>query len=159
MSTLTRPVVGYVGAVLGVISIASFAVFNLQAMAAKGQRHWDADIDRIIARQQAKKHGMIALARAETPGVQNDAGPQFAALTTEPLEEDNDEAAVSAVSAVSNDGIGPQKVQSQVGKKSTRRPERRQQHYIPAAFATLPKFATTAAMITTTISTTRLRPR
>jgi hypothetical protein len=151
MSTLTKPVVGYLGAVLGVISIASFAVFNLQGMAAKAQRHWDADIDRIIARQQAKKHGMVALARADIPGVQNDAGPQIAALTREPLEEDNDEAAVSAVSS---DGIGTQKVQSQVGKKSSRRPERRQQHYIPAAFATLPKFAT-AAMITTTV----LRPR
>jgi hypothetical protein len=155
MSTLTKPLVGYLGAVLSVISIASFAVFNLQGMAAKAQRHWDADIDRIIARQQAKKHGMVAFARAETPGVQNDAGPQIAALTREPLEEDNDEAAVSALSTLSNDGIATQKVQSQAGKKSSRRPERRQQHYIPAAFATLPKFATSAAMITTTL----LRPR
>ena len=143
MSTLAKPVVGYVGAVLGVISIASLAVFNLQGMTAKAHRHWDADIDRIIARQQAKKHGMVALARTETPGVRSDVGTQIAALTTEPLEEEDEEAAVG------NDGIRTQKVQSRAGKKSSRRTERRQQHYIPAAFATLPKFAATAATTTT----------
>jgi hypothetical protein len=145
MSTLAKPVVGYVGAVLGVISIASFAVFNLQGMTAKAHRHWDADIDRIIARQQAKKYGMVALARTETPGVRSDVAPQIAALTTEPREEEDDD------DAVSNDGIGTQKVQSQAGKKASRRTERRQQHYIPAAFATLPKFAGTAATTTTTL--------
>jgi hypothetical protein len=138
MSILAKPVVGYLGAVLGVISIASFAVFNLQGMAAKAHRHWDADIDWIIARQQAKKHGMVALARSETAGVQSDVGPQIAALAREPLDEEDEE-------ALGKDESGVAKLQNQSVKKSSRRPERRQQHYIPAAFATLPKFATTAA--------------
>src|SRR5258708_87832 len=132
MSILAKPVVGYVGAVLGVIAVASLAVFNLQGMTAKAYRHWDADIDRIIARQQAKKLGRVALARVETPGVESDAGLQIAALTREPLEEDEEAAA-------GDDGIGTAKVPNHVNKKSSRRAERRppppqqQQHYIPAA--------------------------
>ena len=129
------------------MAVASLAVFNLQGMAAKAHRHWDADIDRIIARQQAKKHGMIALARVETPGVASDAGPEIAALARVPLEQDDEEPAVS------NDGIGTAKAPAQA-KKSSRRAERRppqQQHYIPTAFATLPKFATSTATTTTTL--------
>jgi len=144
MSILAKPVVGYLAAVLGVISIASFAVFNLQGMAAKAQRHWDADIDRIIARQQAKKHGMVALARRETSGVQSDVGPQIAVLTRGPSSEEDEE-------ALSKDESGVAKLQSQSAKKSSRRPERRQQHYIPAAFAALPKFAAPAATTATTV--------
>jgi len=145
MSILAKPVVGYVGAVFGVMAVASVAVFNLQGMAAKAHRHWDADIDRIIARQQAKKQGMIALARVETPGVASDAGPQIAAFARVPLEQDDEEPAVS------NDGIGTAKAPAQAAKKSSRRAERRppqQQHYIPAAFANLPKLATTTATTT-----------
>ena len=147
MSILAKPVVGYVGAVLGVIGVASVAVFSLQGMAAKAHRHWDADIDRIIARQQAKKQGMVALAHVETPGVESDAGPQIVALSREPLEEEDEEAAAS------DNRIGTAKVPSQFNKKYSRRAERRppQQHYIPAAFATLPKFAGTAATTTTTL--------
>jgi hypothetical protein len=143
MSILAKPVVGYVGAVLGVIVIASLAVFSLQGMTAKAHRHWDADIDRIIARQQAKKQGAVKLARAETPGVQSDVGPPIAALTREPLQQ-NEEAAAS------NERTSTQKLRPQAGKKSSRPPERRQQqqHYIPAAFATLPKFAATATTTT-----------
>src|SRR6476619_7054423 len=129
------------------MAVASLAVFNLQGMTAKAYRHWDADIDRIIARQQAKKQGMVALARVETPGVESDAGPQIVALTRESVEEDEE-------AAVSDDGIGTRKAPSQAAKKYSRRTERRppqQQHYIPTAFATLPKFATSTATTTTTL--------
>jgi hypothetical protein len=152
MSTLGKPVVGYVGAVLGVIAVASLAVFNLQGLAAKSHRHWDADIDRIIARQQAKKQGLVALARAETPGVVSDVGPQIAALAREPLLEDDKEAALG------NEGIAPAKAQMHATKKSSRRANRQpqQQHYVPTAFAMLPIF-TTPATATTTTTLFRLR--
>jgi hypothetical protein len=140
MSILAKPVVGYVGAVLGVIVVASLAIFSLQGMAAKAHRHWDADIDRIIARQQAKKQETVKLARAETPGVQSDVGPQIAAPAREP--QHNEEFAAGS------DRISAQKIQRQAGKKSSRRLERRQQHYIPAAFTNLPKFAATATTTT-----------
>jgi hypothetical protein len=137
-------VVGYLGAVLGVIAIASIAVFTVRGMAAKAHRHWDADIDRIVARQQAKKQEMVALSDAETPVMQSGAGPQIAALISEPLEaEDDDLANINESDS--------QKVRNQVRKKSARRADRRQQHYVPVAFATLPKFAVMAIATTTTL--------
>jgi hypothetical protein len=140
-TNLKTPLVGYVGAVLGVIAIASIAVFNLQGMAAKAHRHWDADIDRIIATQQEKKQALdVALARGDIPGVASGAGPQ---VTTGSIDDDDDDPAVTNEST-------QQKPQS--GKKSGRRTDnkQRQQHYVPAAFLTLPKFAATAAAATTT---------
>jgi hypothetical protein len=151
-TNLNTPVVGYVGAVLGVIAIASLAVFNLQGMAAKAHRHWDADIDRIIATQQGKKQVTdgASVARGEIPGAAGDAseaGSQIATLTTGSIDDDDDEPAAT------NDESTQKKVQS--GKKSPRRTDKQrqqqQQHYIPAAFATLPKFAATAAVTTTTL--------
>jgi hypothetical protein len=150
-TTLKTPLVGYVGAVLGVIAIASIAVFTLQGMAAKAHRHWDADIDRIIATQQEKKQAIdVALARGGAPGVVRRAGPQIATLTTGSIDDDDDDLALT------NEEAAQQKAQS--AKKSGRRGDKQQQqqrHYIPAAFATLPKFAATAAATTTTL----LRPR
>jgi len=142
-TNLKTPVVGYVGAVLGVIAIASFAVFTLQGMAAKAHRHWDADIDRIIATQQGKKRTMdvAALARADVPGIQNDEGVQIAALTTGPVDDDDEPALAQA----------PTQQRAQSGKKSSPRADKPRQHYIPTAFATLPKFAATAAATTTTL--------
>jgi hypothetical protein len=150
-TNLNTPIVGYVGAVLGVIAIASLAVFNLQGMAAKAHRHWDADIDRIIAAQQGKKQVTdgASVARGEIPGAAgdaSDAGPQIAALTTGSIDDDDDEPAAT------NDESTQKKAQS--GKKSPRRTDKQrqqQQHYIPAAFTTLPKFAATAAVTTTTL--------
>ncbi|HET7678522.1 MAG TPA: hypothetical protein VFK79_00125 [Xanthobacteraceae bacterium] len=140
---MANPAVGYVGAVLGVIAIASIAVFNLHGMAAKAHRHWDADIDRIIAQQQAKKLDTATLARAEIPD-DGDTRPQIAALTRDAIEEDEDELAFSSEEAKSK------KAQNPSSKKYSRRAERRRQHYMPAAFLTLPKFAATAAATTTT---------
>ena len=138
MRSLASPVVGYVGAVLGVIAVASVAVFTLHGMAAKEHRHWDADIDRIIARQQAKKPDTAVLARAKIP---DDIGarPQIATLTRSAIEGDQDGLAFSTEEAKSK------KLQNPSGKKYSRRAERRRQHYIPAAFAIVPKFAATAA--------------
>ena len=138
---LTTPVIGYVGAVLGVMGIASVAVFTLQGMAAKAHRHWDADIDRIIATQQGKKRtaDMAALARADIPG---DDGPAIATLTTGSADDDDEPVLTRKETA-------QQKAQ---GKKSGQRTDKqRRQHYIPTAFATLPKFAATAAATTTTL--------
>jgi hypothetical protein len=129
--------------VLGVIAIASIAVFNLHGMAAKAHRHWDADIDRIIAQQQAKKLDTTALARAEIPE-DSDTRPRIAALTRDAIEEDEDELAFS------NEEAKSKKAQNPTSKKYSRRAERRHQHYMPAAFLTLPKFAATAAATTTT---------
>jgi hypothetical protein len=143
MRSLANPAVGYVGAVLGVIAIASIAVFNLQGMAAKAHRHWDADIDRIIAQQQAKKLDTTALARAEIPD-DRDTRPRIAALTRDAIEEDEDDLAFS------NEEAKSKKAQNPTSKKYSRRAERRPQHYMPAAFLTLPKFAATAAATTTT---------
>ena len=141
MRSLANPVVSYVGAVLGVLAIASVAVFTLHAMAAKAHRHWDADIDRIIAQQQAKKLRTAGLARAEV--TDGDARPQIAAVTRAALEEDEDDLAFS------NEEANSKKLQNSGGKKSSQRTDRRRQHYIPAAFATVPKFAISAAASTT----------
>ena len=143
MRSLANPVVGYIGAVLGVIAIASVAVFTLHGMAAKAHRHWDADIDRIIARQQAKKLDPASLARTEIPD--NDARPRTATLTRSAGEDDDDEPALSNQEAKSK------KLQNPSGKKNNRRTERRREHYIPPAFATVPKFAATAAATTTVL--------
>jgi hypothetical protein len=150
MRSLANPVVGYVGAVLGVIAIASIAVFNLHGMAAKAHRHWDADIDRIIAQQQAKKLDTVVLARADIPNV-SDAGPWVAALTRDAIEDDEDDLAFT-----NEEGVKSKKLQNPGSKKNSRRAERQHQHYIPAAFLTLPKFAASAAATTTT---TLLKPR
>jgi hypothetical protein len=148
MRSLANPVVGYVGAVLGVIAIASIAVFNLHGMAAKAHRHWDADIDRIIAQQQAKK--LDTVAQAEIPNF-SDAGPRVTALTRDAIEDDEDDLASS-----NEEGVKSKKVQNPGSKKNSRRAERQREHYVPAAFLTLPKFAASAAATTTT---TLLKPR
>jgi hypothetical protein len=142
MRSLANPVVGYVGAVLGVMAMASVAVFTLHGMAAKAHRHWDADIDRIIAQQQAKKLDTAVLARAEIPD-DDDARPQIAALTRGAIDKDEEELAFS------NQQANSKKLQNSGGKKSSQRTDRRRQHYIPAAFATVPKFAISAAASTT----------
>jgi len=139
-----NPVVGYVGAVLGVIAIASVAVFTLHGMAAKAHRHWDADIHRIIAQQQAKKLDTASPARTEIPD--NNARPQIATLTRGAVEDDEDEDEL----AFSTEEAKSKKLQNPSGKKNNRRTERRQ-HYIPPAFATVPKFAATAAATTTVL--------
>ena len=143
MRSLATPAVGYVGAVLGVIAIASVAVFTLHGMAAKAHRHWDADIDRIIARQQAKKLDTASPARTEIPD--NNARLRTATLTRSAGEDDEDEPALSSEEAKSK------KLQNPSGKKYNRRSERQRQHYIPPAFATVPKFAATAAATTTVL--------
>jgi hypothetical protein len=142
MRSLANPAVGYVGAVLGVIAMASVAVFTMHGMAAKAHRHWDADIDRIIARQQAKKLDTAIAARTETP---DNARPQIATLTRSSGDDDDDEATLS------NEGAKSKKLQNPSGKKYNRRTERQRQHYIPPAFATVPKFAATAAATTTVL--------
>jgi hypothetical protein len=139
-----RPVFGYLGAVLGVMAIASIAVFTVRGMAAKAHRHWDADIDRIVARQQAKKLEMVTLSEAETPVMQSSAGPQIAALISAPLEAEEDDLAAT------HEG-DTQKVRNPVRKKSIRRADRRHPHYVPVAFANLPKFAVAAIATTTTL--------
>jgi hypothetical protein len=144
MRSSNSPVVGYVSAVLGVIAIASVAVFTLHGMAAKAHRHWDADIDRIIAQQQAKKLDTAVHARAEIPDDSN-ARPRIAALTRGAIEEDEDELAFS------NEDAKSKKLQNPGGKKYSRRADRRRQHYIPTAFVTMPKFAATAAANTTVL--------
>ena len=141
MRSLANPVVGYVSAVLGVIAITSVAVFTMHGMSAKAHRHWDADIDRIIAQQQAKKLEAV-LARAAIPD-DSDARPQIAALTRAAIEENEDELAFS------NEEAKSKKLQSPGGKKYSRRADRPHQHYIPAPFATVSKFAATAAASTT----------
>lgn len=145
MPILANPVAGYVGTVFGVIAIASIAVYDLHGVAAKAHRHWDADIDRIIAQQQDKKRymDMTALARTETPDGESGVEPQFTALSTGSIEAEE--------TASANSENGPPNVRGQGGRKYSPRAERqRQQHYIPKAFVTLPKFAATAAATTTT---------
>jgi hypothetical protein len=103
-------------------------------MTAKAHRSWDADIDRIIARQQERKKRveLAALSQTAPASVANDAEPQGAELTTGSAIEMELENLYQA---------GPQKAQGQNGKRAGRRVARRGQHFIPAAFVTLPKFA------------------
>ena len=142
--------VGYVGAVLGVIGIASLAFFNLQAMAAKAHRHWDADIERIIATQQVKKQSLelATLARTDRSALTEGSGPRIAALTTGARDDQG------FAFSTETTGLGAGSVQrpkTPGAKRSGKRTDRKRQHFIPAAFATLPKFASTAAATTTTL--------
>jgi len=146
MRSLANPVVGYFSAVFGVIAIASVAVFTMHGMAAKAHRHWDADIDRIIARQQAKKLDTAVTVRAEIPN-DGDARPQTATLTRGAVADDDDEDEL----AFSTEEAKSKKLQNPSSKKNGRRTERRSQHYIPAAFATVPKFAASAAATSTVL--------
>jgi hypothetical protein len=141
------PAIGYLSTVIGVIAIASLSVLTLQGMTAKAQRHWDADIDRIVAKQQAKKPGIVlaSLARTDTTGSTSDVAPGIMTVTTGPASEDE--------SRVRNGDTTKPKMQNQNGKKYNRRADKWRQHYVPAAFVTLPKFAATVA------TTTLLRPR
>jgi hypothetical protein len=136
-SRLASPLTGYVGTVLGVIAIASLASFSLQNMSAKAQRHWDADIDRIIAKQQEKKRG-TDVASLEPIGISTDVADESASVS-----------AVSTGSISKTEQAMSRK--SGNGRRAARRSDRRHQHYVPTAFAALPKFAVTA-------TTTLLRP-
>jgi hypothetical protein len=139
MRTLATPAVGYVSAVFGVIAVAYLAVFNLQGMAAKAQRHWDAEIDRIIAKQQEKKRLLESTAPGQVdPKSVPNAEPSATTLTT---------GSVVLESVDTIDAVGPQKVRNQIGKRHGRRAER-SQHFLPTAFVTLPKFAANAAATT-----------
>jgi hypothetical protein len=147
MRNPTVPVLCYVGAVLGVIAVASLAAFQLQGISARAHRHWDADIDRIIAQQLEKKREaeVAMLARAGDDGREDE--PQVAAFTTRAALDDEDDDADAEQSR-------PRKNPSHGERKSSRRGggERKgQQHFIPSAFATLPKFAASAAATTTTL--------
>lgn len=141
----------YVGAVIGVMAVASLAIFNLRGMAAKAHKHWDADIDRIIARQQEKKQDLVlaALARADSPEIAGDAGREIAAISRDELiveaENDPDEIAVLGKQAAR------QKSEASADQKTSRHVVRYRQHFIPRAFATLPRFASTATATTTTL--------
>src|SRR5688572_15066334 len=104
MKTLPKPVVGYVSVVLGVITIAAIAIFNLRGTPTKAHRHWDADIHRIIARQQAKKQDSNSVPRTALPGIADEGAPQLAVLTREPPPNRNEPAAIDSETA-------PQKVQ------------------------------------------------
>lgn len=141
MRTEPAPVVGYVATVLAVIAIASIAVFNLDGMTAKTHRSWDADIDRIIARQQEKKKQveLAALDRTAPASVASDAEARAAELTTGSIAEENLDNQYQT---------SPQKAQNQNAKRTGRRVASGGKHFIPAAFITLPKFAATTATST-----------
>jgi hypothetical protein len=128
-----------VATVLAVIGIAAAGVVNLYGMTAKAHRDWDADIDRIIARQQEKKRlvEMASLERGDLPGARLDvdAEPAVAAALTTGSFEDSDAEPQEQVN---------QKTQTSAGKKTSRRVARRGDHFVPAAFVTLPKFAAAA---------------
>jgi hypothetical protein len=142
IANMTYSAFSYTGAVVGVIAVASVAAFNLQGVAAKTQRHWDADVDRIVAKQQEKKR-MAEWASAGQTDPRSVAGEDIetAALAT---------GSVDGGSILDTfDVIGPKKVQAQPTKKNYRQAERRTRHFIPTAFVTLPKFAasTTATVL------------
>jgi hypothetical protein len=103
-------------------------------MTAKAHRSWDADIDRIIAKQQEKRRlvELAALGQTDPDRVANDAQPPAAELSAaSAVEEENDDQAQAA----------PQRTQTQNGKRPGRRVAQRGKHFIPEAFVTLPKFA------------------
>jgi hypothetical protein len=148
------PAMGYLSAVIGVIAIASLSILTLHGMSAKAQRHWDADIDRIVAKQQAKKRGIVvaSLARTETTGSANSSqsarvvAPGNTTIAAGPMSKDE--------STVRNEDTLQPKIQNPSGRKYNRRADgRRQQHYLPAVFISLPKFATTT--VATTLSKRR----
>jgi hypothetical protein len=140
MRILVKPVVGYVAAVLGVIVIASIAVFNLRGSMAKTQRHWDADIDRIITQIQDKRRDMdaAALAWSEIQEPESDAGPQIPSFPQ------------SVEHVAVHEETAPQKAQNPGGKKYSRRADQRRQSDIATSLVTLPKLAVSAAGTTTT---------
>lgn len=131
---VASPVVGYMATVLAVIAIALAGVVNLYGMTAKARHSWDADIDRIIAKQQEKKRlvELAALDHTDPARGASDTEPPAAELSTaSTVEEDID----------SQSQATPLKAQSQNGKRRGRRVAQRGQHFIPTAFVTLPKFA------------------
>ena len=144
MKTLPKPVVGYLSVVLGVIAIAAIAVVNLRATPTKAHRHWDADIHRIIARQQAKKQDTMSVTRAALPDIAEEAVPQLAVLTSEPPPDRNEAAAIDSETA-------PQKVQRQSAKTQSRRTDRRQQYISKVFAAAVPKFVAIASARTTVV--------
>lgn len=145
MKALPKPVVGYVSVVLGVIAMAAIAVLNLRATPTKAYRHWDADIQRIIARQQAKKQDTISVTRTALPDIADEAVPQLALLTGEPPPDRNEAAAIDSETS-------PQKAQRQSARKQIRRTERRHQQYASAVFAAaVPKFVAMTSARTTLV--------
>ena len=131
--------------VLAVLGVATGAVINLHEMTAKPTRDWDAEIDRIIAQQQEKKR-LAALASPAPPSepaklAAADAESQTAAeATTGAFEAQDSEAREQAAEK-----------KAQTAAQSSKRPGRRnarRDHFLPAAFAHLPKFAATTAAST-----------
>ena len=128
--------VGYVLTVLAVIAIASLAVFQLYGASAKQGRDLDAEIDRIVAQYHEKKR-LVALTERETPPQV----PPMAAVTTASAATDDD---VEARDQAAQKQI----ITAQSTKKLGRRANRRTEQFLPAAFASLPKFAASTAAST-----------
>ena len=126
--------------------------FSLNAMTAKAHRSWDADIDRIVAKQQEKKRRteMAALERAEPRAV---IGVDQARVMAEVISgtfHNEDDVFVQRDRAPAQKAQ-TQNAQSSGAKKSGRRVAKRHR-YVPAAFMTMPKFA-----VVTTSTILRLR--
>ena len=143
MTSVTRPVVNYFATVLAVMATATAAAFALHAVAARAQRSWDADIDRIVARHQENKQRIetAALAAAQPHRV---SAPDHGFVTAELISGTFDDAEFQARHTARGQKTRPQNA---TGKKSNRRAVKRYR-YVPAAFVTFPRFA---AVTTSTI--------
>jgi peptidoglycan hydrolase CwlO-like protein len=132
--------VGYFAMVLAVLGIATVAVFDLYASSAKANRDLDAEIDRIIAQQQQKKRLAALAAQPEATGPVTLTAASGAELArAEELSGSLDENDVAREEAAEK--------KAQTAAQTSKRPGRRgrRDHFLPAAFTNLPKFAATTA--------------
>jgi hypothetical protein len=151
MRNWATPVVGYVGAVIAVIALATLAGLHLRGSVNRAHRHWDAGVGRVIAQKQERRREMGSAALVST------ASAAEAADRTRGKQPDN-EPAIDEIAAGSMDGKAAlakeeedvsKKAEDETRKKPSRRAQRKQQAAHATAFTNLPHLAVTAATATT----------
>jgi hypothetical protein len=145
MRNWATPLVGYVGAVIAVMALATLAGLHLRGSVSRAHRHWDAGVPRVIAQQQQKRREMESTAMVSAANAAE--APHLASDRAPPIDEIKSMDSKSVLAREEEDVS--QKAQNESRKKSSRRAERKQQARPATAVTTLPHIAVTAAAATT----------
>jgi hypothetical protein len=132
---------GYLIMVFVVLGTAWAAVAHLYENNAKPTRHWNAEIDRIVAHQQEKKRMAALAVRLERIEPLN--------LASAATEAGAEPAAARPVAAETNAHLQVAQKKAQTTAQTRKKPSRRNGHgrrqFVPATFVELPKFAVATA--------------
>jgi hypothetical protein len=147
MRNWTTPLVGYVGAVIAVIALATLAGLHLRGSVSRSHRHWDAGVGRVIAQQQERRRGMESATALVSPANAAE-GWNFANDRESQIDQADAESLDGKTALANEEESVSRRAQNESRKKSNRHAERKQQS-AATGFTTLPHLAVTAATATT----------